>query len=55
MKPVRGGSKDEEGAAPNVIVSLKYGAGVNLQNGATVVPGLWAFDERLSAVNRLES
>jgi hypothetical protein len=55
MKPVRGGSKDEEGAAPNVLVSLKCGAGVNLQNGATVVSGLQTFDQRLSAVNRLES
>jgi hypothetical protein len=40
MKPVRGESKDEEVAAPNVIVSLKYRAGVNHQNGATLVPGL---------------
>jgi hypothetical protein len=55
MKPVRGGSKDEDGAAPNILVSLNCGAGVNLQNGATVVPGLYAFDQRSSAVNRLES
>jgi hypothetical protein len=55
MKPVRGGGKKQEGAVPNVLVSLNRPAGVNHQNGTGLVPELARFAEGRDAVNRLES
>src|SRR5580704_1144962 len=41
----RRGYKKQEGAAPNVLVSLNRRAGVNHQNGAGMVPELCRFEE----------
>jgi hypothetical protein len=40
MKLFAAGQKDKGGAAPNVLVWLNCWAGVNLQNGGRMVPGL---------------
>jgi hypothetical protein len=55
MNSFAAGHKDTGGAAPSLLVWLNCRAGVNLQNGGRLVPGLDSLEGDECAVNRLES